>query len=558
MSGPGPLRRTPSSSPRTPPGPVLVPAPSIRAARVVLQIAAVAVVITALPLPRFELDRYTIPKELVVEIAALAAGALCLSSARRLSILMVDIPLLGYLLLSCLSALFAANGWLAFRALGLSLAGATLFWCARTLGRAGLSRPLLAVLGAAIVLGAGTGLAQAYGLIDNGLTSLSRAPGGTFGNRNFMAHLVALGLPLLFYLALEARNRIRFSIAAVGILLSAIALVLSRSRAAWLGAAVGTIFLAVEGFWIGRLWSDTQLRRRVLQLSNLALIGLTLALWLPNRLNWRSDSPYLDSLTGVTNYKEGSGRGRLIQYRNTLKMAARHPLFGVGPGNWPVFYPKFMSAGDPSFDADDIIPTNPWPSSDWMAVASERGFPALILIALVGIATALGAFTRVRNSGRREPELADLTIVATLLALAVVGTFDAVLLLPVPTFFGWIIIGALTSTARPIREVILTSVSRRWALVTAAVAGLLFVGQSAAETTAMGLYDSGKLRTMELGSRVDPGSYRIHMLLAATWLRSGRCDRARPHAEAARRLFPNHPAPLRILRSCGIKVERRK
>ena len=338
-----PLRRTPSSPPRTPPAPALLPGPQTRAALVILQIAAVAVVIAALPLPRFELDRYTIPKELVVELAALAAGILCLSSARRLSILMVDIPLIGYLLLSAASALLATNGWLAFRALGLSLSGATLFWCARTLGRTGLGRPLLSVLAAAIVLGAVTGLAQAYGLIDSSLTSLSRAPGGTFGNRNFMAHLVALGLPLLLYLALEARDRLRFSIAGAGVLLAAAALVLSRSRAAWLGAAAGGIFFAVEGFWIGRLWSDTRLRRRVLTLSNMAMVGLVLALWIPNRLNWRSDSPYLDSLTGVTNYKEGSGRGRLIQYGNTLKMAARHPLLGVGPGNWPVYYPRFMS-----------------------------------------------------------------------------------------------------------------------------------------------------------------------------------------------------------------------
>ncbi len=549
----GPLRRTPSTPPRTPPAPALLPGPQTRAALVVLQIAAVAVVIAALPLPRFELDRYTIPKELVVELAALAAGALCLSSARRLSLLMVDIPLIGYLLLSAASALLATNGWLAFRALGLSLSGATLFWCGRTLGRTGLGRPLLAVLGGAIVLGALTGLAQAYGLIDSSLTSLSRAPGGTFGNRNFMAHLVALGLPLLLYLALEARDRVRFSIAGTGVLLAAAALVLSRSRAAWLGAAAGGIFFAVEGFWIGRLWSDTRLRRRVLTLSNLAMVGLVLALWIPNRLNWRSDSPYLDSLTGVTNYKEGSGRGRLIQYGNTLKMAARQPLLGVGPGNWPVYYPRFMSPGDPSFDADDIIPTNPWPSSDWMAVASERGFPALLLIALVGITTALGAWTRVRHSGQREPELADLTIVTTLLALGVIGSFDAVLLLPVPTFFGWIIIGTLTSTAKPIREVILTSVSRRWAMGALMIAGLAFVARSVAGTAAMELYDTGKTRMMELGSRLDPGSYRLHMFMGALWLKAGRCDRARPHAESARRLFPNHPAPLRILRSCGGK-----
>ncbi|MGH7499200.1 MAG: O-antigen ligase family protein [Gemmatimonadales bacterium] len=531
----------------------LRPTSAQRAALTVIQIAAAAIVIAALPYPLFELDRYTIPKELILETAALMAGLLCLASARRLSVMVVDAPIAGYLVLSTLSTILAANGWLAFRALGVSLAGATLFWCGRTLTRAGLRRPLLAALAFAIVLGAVTALAQAYGLIDSSLASLSRAPGGTFGNRNFMAHLVALGLPLLLFLALEARDRVRFSLGAAGVALSAAALVLSRSRAAWLAAAIGGVFLVVEGLWIGGLWADTRLRRRVLQLTGVAVAGLVLALILPNRLNWRSESPYLDSLTGVTNYKEGSGRGRLIQYGNTIDMAVHHPVLGVGPGNWPVFYPRFMSAGDPSYDADDIIPTNPWPSGDWMAVASERGFLALILLALVGVSTALGAWTRLRHGSASQPALTDLTIVATMIALAVVGSFDAVLLLPVPTFFAAVIVGALAASARPIREVTLTSTSRRWALAVAAVAGLLFVGRGAAQTVAMSLYDTGKLRTMELAARVDPGSYRIHMLLGGIWLRAGKCDRARPHAQAAQELFPNHPAPTRILRSCGVR-----
>ncbi len=552
----GLLRNLPTSPSRASPGPVLLPVPSTRAALLVMQIAAIAVVVAALPIPLFELDRYTIPKELVVELAAFAAGLLCLSSARRLSILAVDIPLAGFLLVSALSTLLATNGWLAFRALGLSLSGATLFWCGRTVGRTGLSRPLLKTLAFAVVLGAVTGLGQAYGLIDTSLASLSRAPGGTFGNRNFMAHLVALGLPLLLFLALEARDRVRFSIGAAGVALSSAALVLSRSRAAWLGAGIGGVFLIVEGLWVGRLWFDDRLRRRVLRLAVMAAAGLALAIVLPNRLNWRSESPYFDSLTGVTNYKEGSGRGRLIQYGNTLRMAASHPMLGVGPGNWPVHYPRFMSPGDPSFDAGDIIPTNPWPSSDWMAVASERGFPALLLLAVVGVATALGAWVRVRRSGLKTPELTDLTIVATLLAAVVVGCFDAVLLLPIPTLFAWTTLGALTSAARPIGEITLTSVSRRWAVGAATIVGLLFVGRSLAQTAALELYGTGDLRTMELASRLDPGSYRVHMLLGAIWLRAGRCDRARLHAQVAQRLFPNHPAPLRILRSCGVRKAR--
>jgi hypothetical protein len=521
------------------------------AALLVLQIAAFLIVLAALPYPTFELDRFTLSKELVLHLAALTAALLCVASARRLTVFMVDAPLAGFLALSVLSTLLTENGWLAFRALGVSLSGAVLFWCGRTLARAGRSQALLVAFAGAVVLGALTALIQAYGLATTSLASLSRAPGGTFGNRNFMAHLLTIGLPLLLLVSVEARSRTGFVLGAIGVLLTAAALILSRSRAAWVGAAVCGAFLAIEGLWVGRLWADDRVRKRVSRLAMAAAAGLLLALVLPNRLNWRSDSPYLDSLTGVANYREGSGRGRLIQYGNTLAMAMHHPVFGVGPGNWPVVYPRFMSPGDPSFHSGDIIPTNPWPSSDWMAMLAERGFLAPILLLLVGGSLAMGAWARVRRGPRDTPALTDLTIVATMIAIGTVGAFDAVMLLPVNTLFGWTIVGALASSARPIGEIRLNRLSRRYLILAAAAVGVLFLWRSSAQVLAMSLFSKGGRTTMERASRVDPGSYRIHMLLAQTWEAAGRCDRARPHAEAAQALFPNYPAPRQVLRECG-------
>ena len=516
-----------------------------------LQAGAVLVVLAALPYPHFQLDRYTFVKELVTLATALAAALLCLGSARRITVFMVDGLVAGFLALSLISSLLATNGWLAMRGFGLSLAGAGLFWTARTLARAGHGPRLLGALAAGVVLGALTGLIQAYGLVTTELASTMRAPGGTFGNRNFMAHLVAIGLPTLLLVTLQARHRRGFALGAAGVAIASMALVLSRSRAAWVGVAAWAVFLAVEGLWAGRLWDDRPLRRRVVVLGGLALAGLLVALVLPNRLNWRSDSPYLDSLAGVANYKEGSGRGRLIQYGNTLDMALDHPVLGVGPGNWPVHYPKYMSPGDPSFDADDDIPTNPWPSSDWMAMLSERGLPAALFLFAVGGSIALGAWARVRSDRRRMPALGDLTTVATLIALFVVGAFDAVLLLPAPAFFAWTAVGALATSARPIREVILTPTGRRRLAVAVVLVGGGLLLHSASQIAAMALAGGRSREALELAAKVDPGSYRIHMLLATGWRAEGRCDRARPHAERARDLFPNHPAPRVVLRACG-------
>jgi hypothetical protein len=147
--------------------------------------------------------------------------------------------------------------------------------------------------------------------------------------------------------------------------------------------------------------------------------------------------------------------------------------------------------------------------------------------------------------------------VATLIAVAV-GAFDAVLLLPAPTLFVWTTVGALATSARPIREIELTPSLRRRLMLAAAVVGGLLVLRGGAQVVAMGLSDGGARDEMELAAQIDPGSYRIHMLLAQEWRRAGRCDRARPHAERAAALFPNHPAPRALLKACGVRSRKRR
>src|SRR5688500_14986966 len=204
-----------------------------RIALLVLQIGAIAVVLAAVRFKQFELDRFFVPKELVLHATALLATVVCLSRARALQLARVD-QLLGLFLgLGLLSALFATNWWLAGRAVALSLSGAACFWSARSVARAGLGRQLVAALAIAGVVGAVTSLLQTYGLRIE-LFSLNRAPGGTFGNRNFMAHLCVIVFPALLLSAMRAESPRAFRWWTGALAIVAAALVLSRSRAAWL------------------------------------------------------------------------------------------------------------------------------------------------------------------------------------------------------------------------------------------------------------------------------------------------------------------------------------
>jgi O-antigen ligase len=410
-----------------------------------IQVGALAVVLAAVTDRAFELDRFFVPKELVLHLTALTAAILAFGSFRRVRFTWVDMLLVGYLLLSLISALQAPDAALAGRAATVSASGIAIFWASRGLREAGLARPLLATLALATVVGAATSLAQAYGITSD-LFSVNRAPGGTLGNRNFIAHMAAFGLPIVLLVALRAWRRAGYLLAALGVPFVIAALVLTRSRAGWL--AFGAVIIV---FALGMLLSRPLRRhgRTWLRLGGIALlsgIGVAAALLVPNQLRWASDNPYRDSVTGIVDYQDGSGRGRLIQFERSLRMAMDSPLLGVGPGNWPLEYPAYAAAGDPSLSRRNPGETaNPWPSSDWVAFVAERGFPAAALLALAVLGIAGSAVRRLIGARDEDEAGIAMALLATLLATVIAGAFDAVLLLALPTLLVWAAVGGLWS-----------------------------------------------------------------------------------------------------------------
>ena len=453
------------------------------------------------------------------------------------------------------SALLASNHWLSMRSVAVTLSALAVFWCARSLAARGLKRPLMAAIVFSVVVGAGTSLAQAYG-VETEYFTLSRAPGGTFGNRNFVAHISAIGVPLLIWYAATARRTIAVFLCGIGGAVLAAALVLSRSRAAWLALLIVALLLAIPLWRAAGRSPHANAGRRLIFMGLVAAIGVALALVLPNQLNWRSDSPYLDSVRGVVAYNSGSGRGRIIQYRNTLHMVEAHPILGVGPGNWPVYYPRFASRNDPSLTRDDRTTANPWPSSDWAAMVAERGTIAVVALLLAFAGIIANSFQSTRGSSANNPDARDpflpVAVTATVLITGAVGSFDAVTLLAAPALVVWASLGALGATGRTRSEWVVPPVSRRLLALVATVPLFLFALRSTGQTLAMQAFGSGdRFGEVQRSALLDPGSYRIQLRLAVLALNRRGCSLARPHARRAAAMLPAAGAPRSILRRCG-------
>jgi O-antigen ligase len=531
---------------------VLAPTATERWALRAMQIGAIAVVLVASTDRAFELDRFFVPKELTLHLTALLVGILAAGSFRRARVTWVDAVLGAFLLLGLLSTLTATNGWLAMRALAVSVSGVALFWAARGLAEAGLARPLLQGLGLAVVVGCVTALLQAYGVTSD-FFSENRAPGGTLGNRNFIAHMAAFGLPVVLLGALRAWRPAGYLLGTLGTMVVVGTLVLTRSRAGWIAFGVVVLVFLLAMLASRPLRRHARTRLRLAGVLLLMGAGVAAAVLTPNALQWVSDTPYLESARGIVEYREGSGQGRLIQYRQSLGMVTDNPLLGVGPGNWPVAYPEHAAAGDPSMDTRSPGTTwNPWPSSDWIAFVSERGLPAalLLMLALLGLA---GAGVRRLLTARDEDEgLVAAALVATVLATITAGMFDAVLLLALPTLLVWAALGALyTPVAGPVTSVRPTrSRLQGAALLVLAVAAAIGAVRSGGQVGAMSIYaNDGNAAALERAARLDPGSYRVHLRLARN-APAGSERRCR-HARAAHGLFPNAHAARDLAAPCG-------
>ena len=520
---------------------------------VLLGIAALGVGLVAAPYKAFDLDRFFVPKELVLHVAALCIAFPIVRRSRRVPFTGVDVLLALYLALSVVSALFAANAWLATRALAVTWSSLLLFWSATafTAGGPQRRRTITGLLAVAVVAVAVSALVQAYGA-DSTFFSTNRAPGGTLGNRNFVAHLAAIITPLLIVTAVGARRWLATAAAALGLAAVSAILVLSRTRAAWI-ALVACVIVLLPGVWRARRkWRVPGMRRRLALIGCVAAAAVGAAVFAPNALEWRSKSPYLDTMKNVADYKGGSGRGRLLQYENSIRLALHHPLLGVGPGNWAVAYPAIVPASDPSLDDQTRMTANPWPSSDWMAFVSERGWIATGCLALAMLMLLSDAAGQLLSATAFDDYLRGLALGGTVIATVIVGLFDAVLLLPAPALIVFAALGALRTP--PVRRAVAPPAALRVALAAAVVAlGVGAAARSAFMLRAMRDYEHDAVVT---AAREDPGSYRIQMRLADDAAARGRCDLVRVHAGAARALFPYAPAPKRRLAECSRSAPR--
>ncbi len=176
-------------------------------------------------------------------------------------------------------------------------------------------------------------------------------------------------------------NTLALVIAPIG----GLALLLTRTRSAWLGVVAGLATLA----WM---------KKPRLLLFLPGLLGLVLLL---------SPRTILDRLT-VT---DASSRDRYYMWQAGLDMVMDKPIFGQGTGMILDVYPKFRWQGAPN-------PNAPHLHNNFVQIAAERGLPCLVFLCWILFLLGREAF-RVRLSSRFGA-----VVLASLAATLASGMFE--------------------------------------------------------------------------------------------------------------------------------------
>lgn len=216
--------------------------------------------------------------------------------------------------------------------------------------------------------------------------ALARRATGTGVDPNAFAGFLMLVLVLAVGQAVASRPVVARKLCIVTAPVVGLALLLTQSRAAWLGAAVGVGMLALVRY-----------RRLIVPLI---LLGSAAAAF-------GVGGGYLSRLTGGLRGQDAATRLRYREFANALQLIQDYPVFGVGFGDAP------------RIDLQTGV------SSVYLTVAERAGLIglALFVVVLVGLLTRL-----IRGAVRATPDepFGELTlaIASALVAACIAATLD--------------------------------------------------------------------------------------------------------------------------------------
>jgi O-antigen ligase len=364
----------------------------LRAAAFLLPLAFVPNFVDEFVLPKLLLARFlVIILALALLVRWLAQGAVSWRGSP------LDWPLIAFIASASLATLFAVNRNVAlfgtydrWEGLLTIIMYAFLFWLTLQLlsgeeDARGLTWSLLLsgyLIGAAAILQSGFGLLGG-GYFHEGANGPIRAD-VTLANPDFLGIFLAMLIPVSIAKLVSRRPALTRVLAGNLVIILTLGLMLTFTRAAWIGAVVGVII--VLSLRRGRL------RVRPLVASVAAIVIAVGVLAAVASLQRAGQSGLAGSLysriVSIADLRAGTESLRLRTWIDALPLIASRPIFGYGPDTFGLVYPPYQTSNSYQTLWDK-------PHEDALGVAATQG-----LLGVVAYLWILIAFIRAFWAGR--------------------------------------------------------------------------------------------------------------------------------------------------------------
>jgi putative inorganic carbon (HCO3(-)) transporter len=303
-------------------------------------------------------SEFVLPKLLLLRLLLAVLGVLLIIRWLRQGSITwrrtpLDLPLIAFLGAATLSTVFAINRNLAifgsydrWEGLLTIASYALLFWLAvQTLSGQSDARGLTwSLLASGYCVGAAAILQSGFGLLGGGYfrdaTSGLIRPDVTLAHPDFTGIFLAMLLPVALAKVDSKRPAVTRALAASIIIVIALGLLVTLTRAAWGGAIVGVIVVLALRRGKFRVWPMT--------IAAAVLVGaLVLSLAVVGSRPSASRGDFAHALLGrvasSTDVNSGSVSSRLNTWRDMFPLIAGRPILGWGPDTFGLVYPLYQS-----------------------------------------------------------------------------------------------------------------------------------------------------------------------------------------------------------------------
>jgi O-antigen ligase len=239
-----------------------------------------------------------------------------------------------------------------------------------------------------------------------------------FNDHTVYGAIICLFIPLLFGFTINPKYNTGARIISSFVLaIFILALVLSYSRAAWIGLAGAVIIFLI-------ILARIRFRLVLLTLGLLIGIFYTFQQQILDKLEKNkqdSSANFIEHIQSIYNISsDASNLERINRWQSAIRMYHERPFWGWGPGTYQFLYAPFQMSKEKT-----IISTNAGDlgnaHSEYIGPLSESGLPGMVsVLAIFGISIYLGIKVY-RNTVDKEIKIISLAIVVGLISYYIHG-----------------------------------------------------------------------------------------------------------------------------------------